>query len=435
MKDSQPKFSYFELLAAAFLALPVLAMAATPEQVFENAEDYTVRIQTRIEKALGDDEAGVYSGTGFVVDAKRGWIVTNKHVVGESPSHVQVALKGQPYLDATKVYIDPYTDIAVLRAPLEHTRAAKLECKNLPVTGHPVGAYGHPWGLEYTGTQGVISGRTDEFGADLLQTDAPINAGNSGGPLISMRSGGVVGIGTASFDGDDAENTNFAVPITEVCQILRLLIDERDPSPPKLDIAFYNLRDREELVIARSYVDPDMIDLRSGDKILSAGSENDSITKQHELINALRGELDRVKMTVERDSRIVHVEGRLPPRRIRNGVVFAGMVLASFGLRDASTIPAGHDIMVHSFVDGAIAEAVGITQYDFLVSVNGKIVKRVTDVYKVLSHTEPGSMVSLEFLRWFEDSQLFQYVLRDLVADEPEWLGEKNFWDATASLQ
>jgi S1-C subfamily serine protease len=113
----------------------------------------------------------------------------------------------------------------------------------------------------------------------------------------------------------------------------------------------------------------------------------------------------------------------------------AGMVLASFGLRDASTIPAGHDIMVHSFVDGAIAEAVGITEYDFLVSVNGKIVKSVSDVYEVLSHTQPGSMVNLEFLRWFEDSQFFQYVLREVVADEPEWLGGEKFLDATANLQ
>src|SRR5690606_13999228 len=102
---------------------------------------------------------------------ERSWIVTNRHVVGESPSHVQVAMKSAPYADAEKVYVDPYIDIAVLRADVGADKQARLDCQDMPGTGHPVGAYGHPWGLEYTGTQGVISGRTDKPGTELLQTD------------------------------------------------------------------------------------------------------------------------------------------------------------------------------------------------------------------------------------------------------------------------
>ena len=414
------------VIVAASLIFTSSSFAVLPERVFEAAESYTVRIKTRIEKALGDDSAGVFSGTGFVVDAERGWIVTNKHVVGESPSHVQVALKSQPYLTAKKVYVDSYTDIAILQVDLDGALTAKLDCDHVPGTGHPVGAYGHPWGLEYTGTQGAISGRTHDLGTDLLQTDAPINSGNSGGPLISMRSGRVVGISTSGYDG--AENTNFAVPVVEVCKILDLLAANKDPSPPQLDVAFYNFRDKDELVVARSYLDPELLLLRPRDRIVSVGKKATPVHKHYELINALRGELDHVMLTVERDGDIITLEGSLPPMRIRTGIVFAGMVLSAYGVRDAATLPAGHDIMIVDFVDGAPARAEDLEMFDFLVSVDGETVSSVSHVFDALSRTTPGDPVTLEFIRWFGDTAYIQYVQRELVADNPEWLAEDGFW-------
>lgn len=418
----------FILGACALLLSPGICAASTPERIFDAAEGYTVRIKTRIEKALGDDTTGVFSGTGFVVDAERGWIVTNRHVVGESPSNVQVSLKGQPYVDAAKVYVDPYIDLAILKAPVSATRVAKLECDSEPGTGHPVGAYGHPWGLEYTGTQGVVSGYTNDLGENLLQTDAPINSGNSGGPLISMRSGRVVGIGTASYSDDDAENTNFAVPITEVCDILDLMKAGRNPAPPQLDVAFYDLRDLEELIVARSYLEPGILDLQPGDKILTAGSEQTTVRIEHDLIHLLRGELEHVVLGVERANQKINVEGRLPPQQVRKGVVFAGMVFSRLGVRDAQTFPTGHDIMVQSFIPGALAQAVGVEIYDLLLSVDGEPVTAMSHVYDRLKQVTPGETVTLDFLRWFEDAQFYQYVRRDLLADEPEWLSEDGYW-------
>ena len=402
--------------------------AATPERIFEAAESYTVRVKTRIETAVGDDTTGVFSGTGFVVDTERGWIVTNRHVVGESPSHIQVSLKGQPYIDAEKVYVDPYIDVAILAAPINGLRVAKLECDSEPGTGHPVGAYGHPWGLEYTGTQGVISGKTDNLGENLLQTDAPINSGNSGGPLISMRSGRVVGIGTASYNDDDAENTNFAVPMTEVCDILGLLKDGRNPAPPQLDVAFYDLRDSEELIVARSYLEPGMLDLQPGDKILTVGEDAMPVSMVNDVIHLLRGELENVTLGIIRGNEKIVLQGRLPAHRVRNGVVFAGMVFGRFGVRDARTFPTGHDIMVQSFVPGALAQAVGVEIHDFLLSVDGETVTAMSHVYDTLKRVTPGDTVTLEFLRWFEDMQMYQYVRREVVADEAKWLGEDGYW-------
>jgi S1-C subfamily serine protease len=412
------------IIALSIASLSQETLARSPEGIFDSAESYTVRVSTRIEKALGDDSAGVFNGTGFVVDADRGWILTNKHVVGESPSYVQVALKGQPYLDATKVYVDPYIDLAVIQAPVDVKAAAKLDCDDLPGTGHPVGAYGHPWGFDYTGTQGVISGQTTEFGERLLQTDTPINSGNSGGPLLSMRSGTVVGISSSSYNDDDAENTNFAVPITEACDILQLLSDGRDPAPPKLDVAFYDLRDQDKLIVARSYLDPALLDVRPGDRILAIGQADNTVDDRHQLIHKLRGHLDDIRLLVQRGPDQLMISGRLEADRVRNGVVFAGMVLSRFGVRDASLFPTGHDIMVSNFLDGSMAMAAEVELYDILVRVNGEAVTSLPHAYDALSRLAPGEAATIEFVRWFEKGQFFQYLRRELSADSVEWLGE-----------
>ena len=185
-----------------FMLLPGVAAALDAETVFRNAVAYTVKIKTRITTAFIEDNKGSYTGAGFVVDAKRGWIMTNAHVVGHSPATVTVAFKGKPFVKVRKVYVDPYLDLAVLKidptAVDSALAAAPLGCRRDPPVGHPIGAFGHPFGLDYTGTRGIISA-TASNGPGMLQMDASINPGNSGGPLISLKSGHVVGINTASL--------------------------------------------------------------------------------------------------------------------------------------------------------------------------------------------------------------------------------------------
>ena len=170
----------------------VPAQAENGEAVFKKAPAYTVQIRTVVEMPFADDERGSGLGSGFVVDAKRGWVMTNAHVAARSPSQIRIAFRGGEYKPATKVYVDPYLDLAILQlndAQRQELRAAKLDCGEMPSMGHPVGAFGHPWGLYYTGTRGIVSGVTARFRGEMLQTDAPINGGNSGGPLISLETG------------------------------------------------------------------------------------------------------------------------------------------------------------------------------------------------------------------------------------------------------
>ena len=210
---------------------------ANDEKIFEDANSYTVEIITRVEIPFKEDEAGVFSGAGFLVDQERGWIVTNAHVVSKSPSKVEVAFKDQDYHLAKKIYLDSYLDLAIIQVSPEYFpknhKEANLECNEKPKTGHPVGAYGHPWDLSFTGTKGIISGVTSEFSSERLQTDAPINSGNSGGPLINSD-GKVIGINARGYrEGRQYEALGFAIPASIAKIIIPDLIGMGDSE--KLD--------------------------------------------------------------------------------------------------------------------------------------------------------------------------------------------------------
>ena len=141
-----------------------------------------------------EDSKETSNGAGFLIDRNRGWILTNAHVVSYSPSIHKIAFHNHDYISAQKIYVDPNLDLAILQVPSSEipktAHEAKLDCNSNVSTGHPVGAFGHPWGYSFTGTRGIISGIDD---VEMLQTDAPINPGNSGGPLFN-EDGDVIGI-------------------------------------------------------------------------------------------------------------------------------------------------------------------------------------------------------------------------------------------------
>ena len=95
------------LLTIATVALaPAAALAQDDsERIFRKAQAYTVRVKTSVPVPFAGDKRGTLIGAGFVVDAKRGWIMTNAHVVSRSPAKVQVAFHGQEFGPARKVYV------------------------------------------------------------------------------------------------------------------------------------------------------------------------------------------------------------------------------------------------------------------------------------------------------------------------------------------
>jgi S1-C subfamily serine protease len=170
-------------------------------------------------------------GSGFVID-KAGHIVTNFHVI-EGADEVEVSFSNGEEMTATVVGSDPSTDIAVLKVDADSRALHVLKLGNSDQleVGDEVVAIGNPLGYERTMTAGIVSalGRVieapDQFQIDeVIQTDAPINSGNSGGPLLDAA-GRVVGVNTqiASLSGGNI-GIGFAVPINTVKDVTAQLI-------------------------------------------------------------------------------------------------------------------------------------------------------------------------------------------------------------------
>ncbi|UCD10364.1 MAG: trypsin-like peptidase domain-containing protein [Nitrospinaceae bacterium] len=378
------------LLSGLLLLIFSSPAHAQDEQIFKDALRYTVKIETRVEIPFDGDKKGFSTGAGFLLDENLGWIMTNAHVVTRSPSHISVAFYGQRSQPAEKVYVDPYLDVAILRIPPSgvgaEARSAAPDCDGFPEIGHSIGAFGHPWKFSFTGTRGIISGMTSRLGGELLQTDAPINPGNSGGPLISMRTGKVVGMNTATLDNDEDQNTNFAEPMRYLCRVFELLKEGRDPSPPDLTVMFKeDLEDRRQLVVAKSYLGPDLLPLREDDRILGIEGYDGPIENEGQLIHALRGRLDNAAIKVLRHGKPLLVAGRLNPAPLitkRKGVFVSGILLAPVQYRDRSEL--GHSLRVSYIEPGSIGESRHIRAWDRVLEVDDQPVASLEQLHEHL---------------------------------------------------
>lgn len=187
-------------------------------------------------------EAG--SGSGFIIDAQNGYIVTNNHVI-DGAQKLTVSLSDGRNVDAKVVGADSRTDLAVLKlADTSNLTAVQLGDSSAIAVGQPVVAIGNPGGIEFARsvTTGVISAtnRTlnlqGEAGYDLIQTDAAINPGNSGGPLVNYQ-GLVIGINSAKYAVSGFEGMGFAIPISTALPTIQQLIDTGVAKHPALFVS------------------------------------------------------------------------------------------------------------------------------------------------------------------------------------------------------
>jgi serine protease Do len=358
---------------------------ANANDVIESAGLFTVKITTAVDYPFGDEKKGTWRGSGFLVDRERGWILTNAHVAGKSPSIVRVSFRDKPFSSAEKLYIDNQLDLAVLKVDASkipnEAITAELKCHGEPSAGLPVIAFGHPWGLDYTATRGIISGTKARDGEEKLQTDAALNPGNSGGPLLDAQSGIVVGINSSGLSKTVSEGLNFAVPAQHACVILDLLRNGKDPSPPILPITFATTSKERELVVAESNGDWAEL-LKPGDRILSVNGD-EAARFSSRFVSYLRaGEPIRVGILRNAKKEFVN----LPVLKDRDhvhrlGVHVSGMVIGR------STIT-GYDpnVMWVQFLDDAsVAEQAQFRDGDQVLSINGVTVKSHDDVFNALS--------------------------------------------------
>jgi S1-C subfamily serine protease len=269
------------------------------------------------------------SGTGFFI-TDQGYILTNNHVV-DGTKEVNIVLSDGTQEKATIVGTDPYADIAVLKTDGKVPAVAGLGNSDKLDPGESVIAIGSPLGdFKNTVTVGVVSatGRSIDSGngytiENLIQTDAAINHGNSGGPLVNLA-GEVIGINTLvvrnSGMGDVAEGLGFAIPINTAQAIAQQIIQQGYFARPYMGISFqpitpdiadrYNLPAKWGVYITKveSGSPADKAGLRENDIITKVGDI--TIDETHSYVNSLFKYKpgDTIPLTVVRDGKEMQLQ-------------------------------------------------------------------------------------------------------------------------------
>jgi serine protease Do len=269
------------------------------------------------------------SGTGFFI-TDEGYILTNNHVV-EGTREVTIVLSDGTEQQASIVGTDIYSDIAVLKTAGNVSAVAKLGNSDVLQPGESVIAIGSPLGnFKNTVTVGVVSatGRSIDTGngyqiEDLIQTDAAINHGNSGGPLVNLA-GEVVGINTLvvrnTNSGDVAEGLGFAIPVNTAQAVAQQIIEKGYFARPYLGISFqpinpdvaaiYNLGAQWGVYITRVAENSpaQQAGLQEGDIITKIGEV--ALDETHSYVNTIFGFQpgDQIKLDLVRGNETMQVK-------------------------------------------------------------------------------------------------------------------------------
>ena len=289
----------------------------------------SIMTETRTTGWFGQSSTSTSAGTGMIVTAD-GYILTNKHVIDGANSIKVVLDNGVTYDNVSVAGVDPLNDVAYLKIKdAKDLPTVTLGDSKTLTAGQPVIAIGNALGqYQNTITYGIISGTgrsvtaySGDYSAsenltDMIQTDAAINAGNSGGPLVNAA-GQVIGINTATSS--NADGIGFAIPISSVIGMLKNIINNNDPSRAYLGVYYINItpdvaESLELPVTSGAYLygngqNPAIIVDGPGDK---AGlKEKDIITKVNGVevgragtVSSLIGEYapgDTVQLTILRD--------------------------------------------------------------------------------------------------------------------------------------
>lgn len=259
-------------------------------------------------------------GSGVVIDAKKGFIVTNHHVVHGADKITITMHHGQQY-EATLVGSDPEADVALLQVDVDDLVAIPMSDSDKLRVGDFVLAIGNPFGLGQTVTSGIVSamGRTGlgiEGYEDFIQTDASINPGNSGGALVNLK-GELVGINTAILSAGGAGNVGigFAIPINMVHQIVDQLIEYGEVRRGMLGVIMQNLTpelskafglDLHQGVVISQVIKESAAEeagLKAGDVVVSInGTPVKSASAMRNIVGMLRVG-DEMKIAVIRDNK------------------------------------------------------------------------------------------------------------------------------------
>lgn len=347
----------------------------------------------------GSSREVVSAGSGVIVDAKRGYILTNNHVVAHA-DEIKVSLINGDILDAKIVGTDPATDIAVLKVEAKGLVDMPIGDSEAARVGDFVLAIGNPFGLGHTVTSGIISalGRTgisrDGY-EDFIQTDASINPGNSGGALINMR-GELIGINSAIISRSGGNvGIGFAVPTHIATSVMNQILDYGEVRRGLLGVSISGI-DQAAAKALKSTVDngaliteivPESAAEKAGLQVddVIVGVNSKKITDASELRNTigLMRSGDKVDIEYIRNGKTHHASATLGEQREMRSAgsdIHPGLEGAEFA---SETTTGENGVEVTAVEPGSPAAQRGLRAGDVITAVNRIAVQDVNQLTQI----------------------------------------------------
>ena len=339
------------------------------------------------------------AGSGVIVDAKRGYILTNHHVVADA-DEIQVSLKTGELLDAEIIGSDAATDIALIKVDADNLVDMPIGDSDAVRVGDFVIAIGNPFGLGHTVTSGIVSalsrtGISRDGYEDFIQTDASINPGNSGGALVNM-SGELVGINSAIISRSGGNvGIGFAVPAEIAKSIMRQLLDFGEVRRGLLGVSIQTIDAEAAKALDASVESGALVSLiEAGSAAEEAGLEVDDIiievddkkvTGAADLRNTigLMGSGDKVSIKYIRDGKASTTTAVLGQQQTAHSTgtdIHPGLEGAQFSV-SATTRDSG--IEVTEVVPDSPAAQRGLRTGDVITAVNRRPVRTIQELTEI----------------------------------------------------
>ena len=376
-------------MVSVILLLASGARANELEKILDQANKYTVKIYNSTDTPFIEDSYNPSAGSGFLIDKVNGIIITNAHVASYSPALNRVNFKHSNPVQSKQIYIDTDIDLALLKIdpasiPKDAVEA-KLHCKNDYKQGQSVVAFGHPAGKDFTITRGIISAvRFESDFFESIQTDAAINRGNSGGALIDVSTGIVVGIN--SFGVEDNQGLNFALPSYTVCKVIDLFKNKKDPSPLNFNVIFSNNKEQGKFLKVSEVLTTDN-SLKVGDEITQI--DGVKVENPTQLTHESRGKTN-ITLKIIRDNKEQELKLNLKSKGSvteRVGLIFSNVIVSdkASSTRLAINQRMGNpksNLVVQNLRSGPASGK--LRKFDVLIYVDGKEFKTVQSLHEYL---------------------------------------------------